>query len=165
MFCLWTSGLGSIARQTDVCRRSQAIGADPATWHGSSSAPIPRDPALLTESDIKSAPDPVIRGACFVEPKQFLLRKFNHLSVHQWIRSAIRDSQQPISPIRFLFLKLPPPPCAVLLVIGFNPWTKDVYKSKFGLKILRARIFRAATRFWNSSRGGVHFLRHGGMQL
>ena len=40
----------------------------------------------------------------------------NHLSVHQWIRSAIRDSQQPISPICFLFLKLPPPPCAVLLV-------------------------------------------------
>ena len=38
----------------------------------------------------------------------------NHLSVHQWIRSAIRDSQQPISPIGFLFLKLPPPPCAVL---------------------------------------------------
>ena len=40
-----------------------------------------------------------------------------HLSVHQWIRSAIPDSQQPISPIGFLFLKLPPPPCAVLLVI------------------------------------------------
>ena len=40
----------------------------------------------------------------------------NHLSVHQWIRSAIRDSQQPSSPIGFLFLKLPPPPCAVLLV-------------------------------------------------
>ena len=41
----------------------------------------------------------------------------NHLSVHQWIRSAIRDAQQPISPIGFLFLKLPPPPCAVLLVM------------------------------------------------
>jgi len=40
----------------------------------------------------------------------------NHLSVHQWIRSAIRDSQQPTSPIGFLFLKFPPPPCAVLLV-------------------------------------------------
>ena len=38
----------------------------------------------------------------------------NHLSVHQWIRSAIRDSQQPTSPVGFLFLKLPPPPCAVL---------------------------------------------------
>ena len=34
----------------------------------------------------------------------------NHLSVHQWIRSAIRDSQQLTSPIGFLFLKLPPPP-------------------------------------------------------
>ena len=39
-----------------------------------------------------------------------------HLSVHQWLRSAIPDSQQPTSPIGFLFLKLPPPPCAVLLV-------------------------------------------------
>ena len=29
----------------------------------------------------------------------------NHLSVHQWIRSAIRDSQQPSSPIVFLFWK------------------------------------------------------------
>jgi hypothetical protein len=33
------------------------------------------------------------------------------------MRFAIPDSQQPISPIGFLFLKLPPPPCAVLLVI------------------------------------------------
>ena len=39
-----------------------------------------------------------------------------HLSVHQWLRSAIPDSQPPTSPIGFLFLKLPPPPCAVLLV-------------------------------------------------
>ena len=39
----------------------------------------------------------------------------NHLSVHQWIRSAIPQSQQPTSPIGLLFLKLPPPPCAVLL--------------------------------------------------
>ena len=39
----------------------------------------------------------------------------NHLLVHQWIRSAIRDSQQPTSPIGFLFLKLSSPPCAVLL--------------------------------------------------
>ena len=27
----------------------------------------------------------------------------NHLSVNQWLRSAIRDSQQPTSPIGFLF--------------------------------------------------------------
>ena len=42
--------------------------------------------------------------------------------VHQWIRSAIRDSQQPASPTGLLFLKLPSPPCAVLLVMmfGFN---------------------------------------------
>ena len=39
----------------------------------------------------------------------------NHLSIHQWLRSAIRDSQQPSSPIGFLFLKHPQPPCEVLL--------------------------------------------------
>ena len=41
----------------------------------------------------------------------------NHISVHQWIRSAIRASQQPTSPIGFLLLKLPPPPCTTLLVM------------------------------------------------
>ena len=42
------------------------------------------------------------------------------LSVHQWLRSAICDSQQPTFAIGFLFLKLPPPPCAVLLVyVGY----------------------------------------------
>ena len=46
------------------------------------------------------------------------MREINHLSLHQWLRSAIPDSQQPTSPIGFLFLKLPPPPCAVLLVYG-----------------------------------------------
>ena len=40
----------------------------------------------------------------------------NHLSVHPWVRSAIHASQQLTSPIGFLSLKLPPPPCAVLLV-------------------------------------------------
>ena len=72
----------------------------------------------------------------------------NHLSDHQWIRSAIRDSQRPTSPIGFLFLKLPPPPCAVLLVydqqnigktdrntgksggIMGNQWTIRILKAK-----------------------------------
>ena len=45
------------------------------------------------------------------------MREIKHVSVHQWLRSAIPDSQQPTSPIGFLFLKLPPPPCAVLLVV------------------------------------------------
>ena len=40
----------------------------------------------------------------------------NHLSIHQWVRSAIFASHQLTSPIGFPFLKLPPPPCAVLLV-------------------------------------------------
>ena len=47
------------------------------------------------------------------------MREIKHLSIHQWIRFAIPDSQQPTSPIGFLFLKLPPPPCAVLLVIMY----------------------------------------------
>jgi hypothetical protein len=42
----------------------------------------------------------------------------NYLSVHQWIRSAIRDAQQRSSRIG---LKLPPPPCAVLLVEENDP--------------------------------------------
>ena len=39
------------------------------------------------------------------------MREIKHLSVHQWLRSDIPDSQQPSSPIGFLFLKLLPPPC------------------------------------------------------
>ena len=64
------------------------------------------------------------------------MREINHLSLHQWLRSAIPDSQQPTSPIGFLFLKLLPPPCAVLLVYGiflpidelhhFSRWLKHV---------------------------------------
>ena len=46
------------------------------------------------------------------------MREINHLSIHEWLRFAIPDSQQQTSPIGFLFLKLPPPPCAVLLVVG-----------------------------------------------
>ena len=42
----------------------------------------------------------------------------NHLSIHQWVRSAIFAPHQLASPIGFPFLKLPPPPCAVLLVGG-----------------------------------------------
>ena len=38
------------------------------------------------------------------------------IAFQQWLRSAISDSQQPNSLIGFLFLKLPPPPCVVLLV-------------------------------------------------
>ena len=44
-------------------------------------------------------------------------RHSNDLSIHQWVRSAIHDLQQPTSPIGFLSLKLPPPPCAVLLIL------------------------------------------------
>ena len=54
------------------------------------------------------------------------MREIKHLSVHQWIRSAIPDSQQPTSPIGFLFLKLPPPPCAVLLVIEYSSFYREL---------------------------------------
>jgi hypothetical protein len=54
----------------------------------------------------------------------------NHLSVHQWVRPTIRESQQPTLPIGFLILKLPPPPCAVLLVYA-GIWNhKNQIKSK-----------------------------------
>ena len=43
----------------------------------------------------------------------------SHVSVHHGasVHSAIHASQQPTSPIGFLSLKLPPPPCGVLLVV------------------------------------------------
>ena len=69
------------------------------------------------------------------------MREIKHLSVHQWLRSAIPDSQQPISPIGFLFLKLPPPPCAVLLVHIYycakKDWLKINVALTFSLSILQ----------------------------
>ena len=53
------------------------------------------------------------------------------------IHSAIPDSQQPISPIGFLFLKLPPPPCAVLLVM-----IKKIIKGSLGGETSVLRTFR-----------------------
>ena len=49
----------------------------------------------------------------------------NHLSVHQWIRSAIHTSRQLTSPIAYSVLssKLPPPPCAVYYVdLPWSSW-------------------------------------------
>ena len=48
-------------------------------------------------------------------------------SIHQCFCSGTCGSQQPISPMGFLFLKLPPPPCAVLLVqavVYVDDWWK-----------------------------------------
>ena len=53
---------------------------------------------------------------CWRAPSCRQKKTHNHLSVNQWLRSAIFAPQQHSSPIGFLFLKLPPPPCAVLLV-------------------------------------------------
>ena len=44
--------------------------------------------------------DQVTTATIVTTPKK---HNSNHLSVHKWIRSAIRDSQQPSSPIGFLF--------------------------------------------------------------
>ena len=61
---------------------------------------------------------------CWRAPSCRQKKTHNHLSVNQWLRSAIFAPQQHSSPIGFLFLKLPPPPCAVLLVpaidVGFG---------------------------------------------
>ena len=44
----------------------------------------------------------------------------NHLSVHQCVHLTTRDSQQSSLSYRFLILKLPPWPCAVLPVLKFT---------------------------------------------
>ena len=62
-----------------------------------------------------------VAAACFVlATADKKAETHNHLSIHQWVRSAIFAPQQHASPIGFLFLKLPPPPCAVLLVYEHN---------------------------------------------
>ena len=45
----------------------------------------------------------------------------SHLSVHQWVRSDIHASQQQTSPTGFRFLKLLPPPCAILCYLHCIP--------------------------------------------
>ena len=77
------------------------------------------------------------------------MREIKHLSIHQWLRSAIPDSQQPTSPIGFLFLKLPPPPCAVLLVLLLLPL----------LLLLLFALFSEAIGVLTSSIGRVARLR------
>ena len=69
-------------------------------------------------------------------------RRPQHLSVHQWIRSAIPDSQQPISPIGFLFLKHPPPLCAVLLVYCTNSSYKYVVSDRSAHFFDKSRLSR-----------------------
>ena len=90
-----------------------------ATFGGSDVVSRGRRKGLCTFSKVSET-----RGFCRIdresEKERGRERKrgdLNHLSVHQWLRSAVPDSQQPASPIGFLFLKLPPPPCAVLLVV------------------------------------------------
>ena len=94
----------------------------------------------------------------------------NHLRSISWLCSAIRDSQQPISPIGFLFLKLPPPPCAVLLVhtaVGsiIIDNQRERYQYCLGmLKCWRWRVFFPIGdfSFWEST--GTFCLWHGPLQ-
>ena len=51
---------------------------------------------------------PAVVSEVTTQPLQPLQKhNSNHLSVHQWIHSAIRDSQQPTSPIGFLLWNFP----------------------------------------------------------
>ena len=68
------------------------------------------------------------------------MKEIKHLSVHQWLRSAIPDSQQPTSPIGFLFLKLPPPPCAALLVKFLKEVSVSRSLRKLSIKDFRVKI-------------------------
>ena len=57
-------------------------------------------------------------------------------SVHQWSRSAIHDAQQQTSPIGFLFLNLPPPPCATLPVYVGDRYVLSLSDSRDHIKTL-----------------------------
>ena len=54
-------------------------------------------------------------------------QRLSHFSVHQWVGSAIHASPQRTFPIGFLSLKLPPPPCAVLLVMSATHDTYEIF--------------------------------------
>ena len=95
------------------------------------------------------------------------MREIKHLSIHQWLRSAIPGSQQPTSPIGFLFLKLPPPPCAVLLV-GY----KDIkFAMNRSILEMRQRLYSglsddfASENRWKTFKGKpepeIHVFYHG----
>ena len=81
----------------------------------------------------------------------------NHLSIHQWVRSAILAPQQRTSPIGFSFLKLPPPPCAVLLVIPYE--IHEVQSLVRHLPIFALREDQVAFPLT-----GMHFARENGGQ-
>ena len=78
----------------------------------------------------------------------------NHLSVHQWIHSAIRDSQQLNSPIGLLFLKLPPPPCAGLLVYSTSWHLTGVHPNvrPCAIRLLWVGIPQATMAVWRVAR-------------
>ena len=99
----------------------------------------------------------------------------NHLSVHQWILPLpFRDSQQPTSLTGFLFLKLPPPPCVVQLVIimksctSFSPYfsnafaTKHWHFSSVMCKLTHHRRYKQFSASFKRKRGYAIFLLSSG---
>jgi hypothetical protein len=71
------------------------------------------------------------------------VREIKHLSVHQWLRSAIPDSQQPASPIGFLFSKRQHIPS-----LGRNVWRR-----------LARGLSRVSGVGWKSERAAVQVER------
>ena len=81
----------------------------------------------------------------------------NHLSVHQWIRSAIHESQQPTLPIGFLFLKVLLPPCAALLVIIMENPSPALTSETFIWKASTALPSAQRWQPWCAAKIGVEF--------
>ena len=109
------------------------------TWRNVTRAPIP--PTCLPHG---------VAAACFVlATADKKAETHNHLSIHQWVRSAIFAPQQHASPIGFLFLKLPPPPCAVLLV-----WKWLLYGWWWLIMIWLVRTTYPSEKSWSESQLG-----------
>ena len=78
-------------------------------------------------------------------------QSLNNLSIHHWVHSGTHASRQQTSPIGFLSLKLPPPPCAVLLVFIII-WRLPGCGPK---KTLIARYFKTTSDFQNHRASSV----------
>ena len=65
------------------------------------------------------------------------------------MRFAIPDSQQPTSPIGFLFLKLPPPPCALLLVLN-KLYVKELCEVKCVKELCVRKLWKCCLWVWKS---------------
>ena len=94
---------------------------------------------------------------CWRAPSCRQKKTHNHLSVNQWLRSAIFAPQQHSSPIGFLFLKLPPPPCAVLLVI-YNKAIVGNTSNKLGIPLRLSQTLILWSTGWLRTGSPAHGL-------